>query len=414
MYIVNSNDNQPKEMYLNRDAEQTLRQLSQWYPIVAVTGPRQSGKTTLVRHLMADKAYITLEELDQREFAGTDPRGFLSQYPDGAIFDEIHHVPTLLSYLQTMVDNDRRKGLFILTGSQQFGLRDHLAQTLAGRVGLLELLPLSLSELFRRNEPVTLAEQLWLGGYPRIRIEGIPPAIWLSDYINTYLERDVRRLLNVRNLGSFQRFLRMCAARTGQLLNLSALAADCGITHNTAKEWVSVLEASYIIYLLQPYHQNLGKRLVKTPKLYFLDTALAAWLVNVKSPEELALGNLRGPLFESLVVGEILKWRLNRRQNKDIYFWRDSNGHEIDLLIEEDGSLLPIECKAGQTVATDWFGGIEKFLDITGSDQAWLIYGGDQKQQRKRVSVIGWQGLAAAMDLPNGSPAGQAVGTGKM
>ena len=214
---------------------------------------------------MTEKTYTTLEDLDRREFALTDPRGFLGQYPDGAILDEIHHAPLLLSYLQTLVDRGSRKGLFVLTGSQQFGLRDHLAQTLAGRVGLLELLPLSMTELSAANEPITLAEQLWLGGYPRIRIEGIPPTIWLSDYVKTYLERDVRRLLNVRNLTSFQRFLRMCAARTGQLLNLSALAADCGITHSTAREWISVLEASYIIYLLQPYHQNFGKRLVKTP-----------------------------------------------------------------------------------------------------------------------------------------------------
>lgn len=401
-------------MYVKRDAEQTLHQLSNWYPIVAVTGPRQSGKTTLVRHLMADKPYVNLEDLDQREFAGTDPRGFLDQYPNGAILDEIHRVPTLLSYLQSLVDNDGRKGLFILTGSQQFGLRDHLAQTLAGRVGLLELLPLSLSELSYRTKPVTLAEQLWLGGYPRIRIEDIPPTVWLSDYVNTYLERDVRRLINVRNLTSFQRFLRMCAARTGQLLNLSALAADCGITHNTAKEWVSVLEASYIIYLLQPYHRNFGKRLVKTPKLYFLDTALAAWLVNIKSPEELSLGNLRGPLFENLVVSEILKWRLNRRQNKDIYFWRDSNGQEIDLIIEDGGGLLAVECKAGQTIAADWFAGIEKFLDIAGSNQAWLIYGGEHNQQRKRVSVVGWQGLAAALDSGSGSPESKTVETDKM
>ncbi len=386
------------EMYLNRDAEQTLRQLSQWYPIVAVTGPRQSGKTTLVRHLMADKAYITLEELDQREFAGTDPRGFLSQYPDGAIFDEIHHVPTLLSYLQTMVDNDRRKGLFILTGSQQFGLRDHLAQTLAGRVGLLELLPLSLSELFRRNEPVTLAEQLWLGGYPRIRIEGIPPAIWLSDYINTYLERDVRRLLNVRNLGSFQRFLRMCAARTGQLLNLSALAADCGITHNTAKAWLSVLEASYLVALLPPYHRNLGKRLTKTPKLYFLDTGFAAWLAGVREARELVLGNLRGPLFETLVVAEFMKFKRNHLRPEELYFWRDSAGHEIDLLVEGGGRLLAVECKAGQTVAQDWFTALDRFDALAGPTQGMVIMGGDQGQPRSPFPAISWRELGDAME----------------
>lgn len=392
-------------MYKTRDAEEIFRQLGQWYPIVAVTGPRQSGKTTLVRHVAATKPYVTLEDPDQRLFASSDPRGFLGQYPDGAILDEIHHVPSLLSYLQTLVDNDPRKGLFILTGSQQFGLRDHLAQTLAGRVGLLELLPLSLDELQQNAEMAnSLAEQLWRGGYPRIRIEGIPPTIWLSDYVSTYLQRDVRQLINVRNLSTFQRFLHMCAARTGQLLNLSALAADCGITHNTAREWLSVLEASYIIFLLQPYHQNFGKRLVKAPKLYFYDTALAAWLGNIRNPDELAMGNLRGPLFENLIISELLKWRLNRRLDRNIYFWRDSNGQEIDLLLEENGRLLPVECKAGQTIAGDWFNGIEKFLDITGNSEAWLVYGGEQKQQRQRVSVMGWQGLSAALASHSATP----------
>lgn len=381
-------------MYSPRDAESILRELATWYPIVAITGPRQSGKTTLARHVLAGKPYVNLEELDQREYAVADARGFLAQFPEGAILDEVQHVPALFSYLQALVDADSRRGRFVLTGSQQFGLRDGIAQSLADRVGLLELLPFALNELPRTAQASSLAEELWRGFYPRIHSEGIPPPVWLSDYTNTYLERDVRRLINVRDLSAFQRFLRMCAARTGQLLNLSALAADCGITHNTAREWLSVLEASYIVYLLRPYHRNFGKRLVKTPKLYFLDTGLATWLANIKRPDEVALGNLRGPLFETLVVGEILKWRLNRRLDKEIYFWRDSNGYEIDVVIEQGETLLPIECKAGETIAGDWFPPLERFLDTSGQTAAWLVHGGDAaRQQRKRCTAISWREL---------------------
>jgi predicted AAA+ superfamily ATPase len=383
-------------IYSPRQAEATLRELLAWYPVVAITGPRQSGKTTLARHLLAEKPYVNLESPDQREYASGDPRGFLCQFPHGAILDEIQNVPALFSYLQAVVDEGMQPGSFVLTGSQQFGLRDGIAQSLAGRVGLLELLPFSLSELAIGD--LSLNALLCRGACPRIVAAGIPSRLWLADYLSTYLERDVRRLLNVRDLSSFQRFLRMCAGRSGQLLNLSALAADCGISHNTAREWLSVLEASYIVRLLPPYHRNFGKRLVKTPKLYFLDTGLAAWLMSIASPDDLAVSMFRGPLFETLVVTEILKARLNRRKEGNLYFWRDSNGHEIDLLIEAGGKLVPVECKAGETIAADWFRPLERFRQSAGLEESWIVYGGDAGQTRAQCTVVGWRSLPQLTD----------------
>lgn len=384
------------KLYSPRQAESTLRELLAWYPVVAITGPRQSGKTTLARRVVSDKPYVNLEALDQREYASSDPRGFLGQFADGAVLDEIQNVPSLFSYLQTVVDEGVRPGSFVLTGSQQFGLRDGIAQSLAGRVGLVELLPFSLAEVPAGE--ASLNAVLCRGNYPRIVADGVPPKLWLADYIGTYLERDVRRLLNVRDLSSFQRFLRTCAGRSGQLLNLSALAADCGITHNTAREWLSVLEASYIVRLLQPYHRNFGKRLVKTPKLYFLDTGLAAWLLSVSTPEEMSVSTFRGPLFETLVVTEILKARLNRRREGGLYFWRDSNGHEIDLLVEAGGKLFPLECKAGETVAADWFSPLERFRQSAALGQSWIVYGGDAGQTRGQCTVVGWRSLPQLAD----------------
>jgi len=378
-------------VYHPRLAQETMAELLAWYPVLAITGPRQSGKTTLARHCRGNLPYVNLEALDTRAHASEDPRGFLSQFPDGAILDEIQHVPGLFSYLQVLVDADPRPGRFILTGSQQFGLRDGIAQSLAGRVGLLELLPFSLAETPGASQP--LNETLVRGGFPRIVADGIPSRLWLADYINTYIERDVRRLLNVRDLSAFQRFLKLCAGRSGQLLNLSALAADTGITHNTAKEWISVLEASYIVFLLPPYHRNFGKRLVKTPKLYFLDTGLAAWLLGATRADELAASMFRGALFENWVLTELLKAHLNLRQQANLYFWRDSNGHEIDFLVESGEYLLPIECKSGETIASDWFAPIERFLDQSSQSAAWLVHGGEAVQNRRRCEVFGWREL---------------------
>lgn len=379
-----------------RDATHSLRQLAGWYPIVALTGPRQAGKTTLARSLFADKPYVSLEDADARDLATTDPRRFLSQFPQGAVLDEVQRTPDLFSWLQTRVDTQPERGQFILTGSQQFGLTEKITQSLAGRAGFLHLLPFSLHEI--APQLTSLETLLWRGFYPPVHDRGIPPHVWFSDYLITYVERDVRQALNVRDLASFHRFVLLCAARTGQLLNLSALAADAGITHNTAKSWLSVLEASYLIALLHPWHRNLGKRLTKTPKLYFLDTGLAAWLAGVRDAHELIAGNLRGPLFETLVVSECLKYKRNHLCPEELYFWRDSTGHEIDLIVERGTQVTAIECKSGQTIASDWFDGLRRFSALCPGTRSFLIHGGTQNQERTEGKAIAWHNLP--QDLP--------------
>lgn len=383
-----------------RIAAATLQKLAAWYPAVALTGPRQAGKTTLAKAVFPDKAYVSLEDPDQREFATSDPRGFLGQFPDGAVLDEVQRTPALFSYLQTRMDDDGRMGLFVLTGSQQFGLNQHIAQSLAGRVGYLHLLPFAYSELQENLASTDLETMLLRGFYPPLFERGVPPHVWYADYVATYIERDLRQMIHVRDLAAFQRFLRMCAARTGQMLNLSALAADCGITHNTAKSWISILEASYLVILLQPWHRNLGKRLVKTPKLYFLDTGLAAWLAGLRQTNDLALGSLRGPLFESWVIGEFVKHRRNHALPNELYYWRDSSGNEIDLLVESGpDSVFPLECKAGQTIATDWFKPLQSFRDAAGLSDAALIYGGATNQPRSQTPVFGWRSIESLLRL---------------
>lgn len=380
-------------MLIRRHAEATLLQLARAYPIVAVTGPRQSGKTTLVRKAFPNKPYVSLEDLDEGQFATDDPRGFLSRYPDGAILDEVQRCPGLFSYLQTRLDQARKKGLFVLTGSQQFNLLSGITQSLAGRVALIPLLPFALSELQAANvAPKALAELLFRGLYPPIYDGPQQAGIWYGNYVRTYIERDVRQIIEVRDLSAFQRFVRMCAGRTGQLTNLSALASDCGVTHNTAKAWLSVLEASYIVHLLQPHHRNFDKRLVKTPKLYFCDTGLACWLLGIRTPAELASHTQRGALFETWAVGELLKARYNRGQESNLYFWRDRSGNEVDVLIEQGKKLAPVEIKSGQTVASDYFRGLERWQAMAKekSGKAWLLYGGDKAQTRLGYNVVPW------------------------
>jgi hypothetical protein len=380
-------------MLIPRHAEATLLHLARGYPVVAVTGPRQSGKTTLVRKAFPDKPYVSLEDLDERQFATDDPRGFLGRYPDGAILDEVQRCPELFSYLQTRLDQARKKGLFVLTGSQQFNLLSGITQSLAGRVALIPLLPFALSELqAAKMAPKTLSELLFRGLYPPIYDGSQQPGIWYGNYMRTYIERDVRQVIKVRDLSAFQRFVRMCAGRTGQLTNLSALASDCGVTHNTAKAWLSVLEASYIVHLLQPHHRNFDKRLVKTPKLYFCDTGLACWLLGIRAPAQLDSHAQRGALFETWAVGELLKARYNRGLESNLYFWRDRSGNEVDVLIDEGDKLAPVEIKAGQTISGDYFRGLERWQAMAKkiSGKPWLLYGGDKAQTRLGYSVVPW------------------------
>lgn len=378
---------------IHRSLSTTIGRLAKGFPVIVLTGPRQSGKTTLVRAIFPDKPYLSLENPDLRLFANEDPRGLLGRYPDGAIFDEVQRAPELLSYIQGIVDEQRTPGRYILTGSQNFALSRQVSQSLAGRAGIAQLLPLSGRELKAAGLLSSDLDQ-WLfnGGYPVLYNTTVTTTDWFASYVATYLERDVRDLTSVRDLTTFQRFLRLCAARTGQLLNLSSLAIDCGIAQSTATAWLSILEASYIVFRLTPHFANFGKRLVKTPKLYFHDTGLAAFLLGIQTPEQLATHGARGALFETLIVSEYLRQRWNRGEVSNLYFWRDSSGIEVDLLLDEAGTLCPVEIKSGQTVAGDMFKALKKWQTISGSTaEPCLIFGGDGAYVRNGVRVSGWR-----------------------
>ena len=382
-----------------RTAENALRKLATGYPVLAITGPRQSGKTTLARVMFDALPYVSLENPAQRQFAQDDPQGFLNRYADGAVIDEVQRCPDLFAWLQGIVDQQPRPGRFVLTGSQQFGLLSGITQSLAGRVALLSLLPFTSRELLQADQlPNALDDALFTGSYPPIFDRKLDPGIWYGNYVQTYLERDVRQLINVRDLVQFQRFLRLCAGRTGQLLNLSSLGEEAGLSHNTAREWVSVLEASYILHRLLPHHRNFNKRLVKTPKLYFIDTGLACWLLGIESAAQVATHPLRGALFETWVVAEYLKRRLNTARPSNLSFWRDRSGHEIDLLIEQGGMLQPVEIKSGATVRTEALSGLFKWQKISGQAEPRprLVYGGNETQHRSEADVVAWRSLDAS------------------
>jgi predicted AAA+ superfamily ATPase len=385
---------------ITRDSEQSIRTLLRGFPIVTLTGPRQSGKTTLAKIIFANRPYASLEDPDIRQTATDDPRSFLERFPDGAVLDEVQRCPDLLSYLQTIVDGDRRMGLFILTGSQQFGLMSGISQSLAGRTAFIELLPFSVSELSRAGKlPASTDSMLVSGCYPPLYDREVPPSAWFGAYVTAYIERDVRQLLKIQELETFQRFVRLCAGRSGQLLNLSSLATDCGITHNTAKAWISVLEASYLVFLLRPHHANFNKRLVKMPKLYFYDTGLVSWLLGIRTPEQMMTHPLRGSIYETFVIAELVKSRLNRGERPNLYFWRDSNGNEVDVISEQGTALMPIEIKSGKTVTRDSFAGLDKWRALAGDDaiEPTLIYGGNDEYSRNGVKVVGWEKCGAVL-----------------
>lgn len=385
---------------LPRSITPTLHRLAAAFPVLALTGPRQSGKTTLARALFADKPYVSLEDPAERAFASEDPRGFLARFSQGAVFDEAQRWPDLFSHLQGMVDADRRPGRFVLTGSQQFGLLAGVTQSLAGRVGMTRLLPLAATEIPAVAQGQWTLDALMLqGGYPVLHTQRVGPADWFASYIATYVERDVRQVLNIQSLPTFQRFLRLCAGRTGQLLNVSALASEAGITANTAKSWLAVLESSDLIHLLPPYFRNFGKRLVKMPKLYFLDTGLASWLLGIRSEEVLALHPLRGALFENWVVSEFIKDRYHRGLPADLYFWRDNNGLEADLIFEQGNGLQMVEIKSGQTITSDTVRAGQRATGMAESEALapWLIYGGDGSYERSGVKIFGWRDMGVAL-----------------
>ncbi len=374
---------------IKRNAEKTLIELAKGYPIVAITGPRQSGKTTLVKKVFSKKPYISLEDPDKLELIQNDPRGVLSRYPEGLIIDEAQNAPKLFSYLQTIVDEKQKNGFFILTGSRQFDLTAGITQSLAGRVAFIHLLPFAIDELKIKKE---LSKILYHGLYPPLYRRAVKPEQWYGNYVLTYLERDLRKILNIKEINTFQRFLKMCAARTGQLVNFSSIANDCGINHNTVHSWISVLESSFIIFLLQPYYKNFGKRLVKTPKLYFYDPGLAAWLLNIRDAEHLFIHPLKGSLFESLIISEMMKHYYNAGERTHLYFWRDNIGDEIDIIIEKGNKCIPVELKSGSTLHSDFFQGLNKWSTITKMNQSsFLIYGGNDTIKQKNITILSWK-----------------------
>ncbi len=405
---------------IRRTLQDQLERLATQHPVVTVTGPRQSGKTTLAKAAFPHHAYVSLEAPSERALAHEDPLAFFDRFAGaGAILDEIQRAPGLTSHLQVIVDEDPTPGRFILTGSQSLTLLDGVSQSLAGRTALLELLPLELAEIQRfPRPPHDLDTILWQGGYPRIHDRQLPANEWLSDYTATYLERDVRSLLRVGDLDAFHTFLRLCAGHTGQLLNLASLASDCGITQPTARSWISVLQASFIVFRLPPFHANLGKRLSRHPKLYFHDTGLAANLIGIGDPRQLATHPLRGALFENWVISEIVKMHRHRAQRAELSFYRERDRHEIDLLIDHGGRITAIEAKAGRTPSSEYFKAFPHFAELVAArgdgrwqiDQAAVVYGGQESQRRSAGELIGWAALPDLDRLLEGNaPAGRSV-----
>jgi hypothetical protein len=369
---------------IDRIIEPVLRDLASRYPVVTVTGPRQSGKTTLCRKVFPDMAYANLEIPDVREYAATDPRGFLAGYPEHVIIDEIQRVPQIVSYIQGIVDERKKPGQFILTGSQQFEIMNTISQSLAGRTALLKLLPFSISEIRENTPPESIDRLLLTGFYPRLYDQKLNPTQALGDYYETYVERDVRRLASIRDLSLFQKFIRLCAGRIGQIVNLQSLANDTGISHTTAHTWINLLEAGYILFLLKPWYRNISRRLIKSPKIYFYDVGLASYLLGMENERHVSRDPLRGSLFENLVLMEVLKYRFNRGRKNGVTFYRDSRGNEVDLILESGRDAFPLEIKAGATISGDFFKGLEHFSHLTGELPygGGLVYGGRETQQR--------------------------------
>ena len=374
---------------IEREITPCLLKLFEQYPFVTVTGPRQSGKTTLCRAAFPHLKYVNLEAPNQREFAVSDPEGFLSLLGDGAILDEIQRVPELLSYLQVLADEAGQNGLFVLTGSEQFRLSDAISQSLAGRTALLRLLPFSLAERRQTGASDRVDDILYSGCYPRIHDQKLEPCQALGDYFETYVERDVRRIGEIRNLSSFRRFVRLCSGRVGQLANLSALGADAGVSHTTARHWLTVLEASYVVFQLPPFSANIRKRLVKSPKLYFYDVGLASHLIGIENAGQMSTHPLRGPLFENAVVVEALKHRFNWGRRANLSFFRDIRGLECDLLYEDGNDIGAIEIKSGATIASDYFDALNRIAKVLPQISAKaVVYGGLDRQCRRDGEVV--------------------------
>jgi predicted AAA+ superfamily ATPase len=391
-----------------RQAQKTLRRLAKGFPLVCITGPRQAGKTTLAKAAFPRKPYLSLEDPDIALLARSDPRGLLANYPRGLVLDEAQYAPELFVYLKTLIDANPVPGKYIVTGSQQFNLLGTITESLAGRAAFLNLLPFTISELQSAallpsalpSDPYSL---LLKGFYPPLYDRQVTPHDWYTAYITSYLERDIRSVINVKDLGAFQVFLKMCAARNGTLLNLSALALDCGISHNTAKSWVSILETSGVVFLLRPYYRNFGKRLVKSPKLYFTDSGLVCRILGINSRKNLFVHPDRGSLFESFIVSDILKARFNRGVSPDLYFWRDKSGVEVDLIIEEGSRLKSIEIKSAATFQPDFTAGLLRWRQWSGTapEDCFVIYGGETAARYRDMRIVDWRHTEEVVSLTN-------------
>ncbi len=378
---------------IKREVESELIKLSKQFKAVAVVGPRQSGKTTLTRYVFDRKLYVNLENPDSRRFALNDPRGFLSQYSSGAVIDEVQRAPELFSYVQQLLDESSDKGRFIFTGSNNFLLQENISQSLAGRIAYKYLLPFTFTEL-SVDKNVNLSDQILKGSYPPVFDQNIDFDKWYPNYIRTYIERDVRQIKNISDLNAFEKFLRLCAGRSGQLLNMSNLALETGVDSKTIAVWLSILESSFIVFRLYPYYKNFNKRIVKMPKLYFYDTGLICSLMSITSRSQLNLHPLYGGIFENMVVSEFKKHILNRAKNENIFFWRNNTGHEVDIIIETSDGLLPVEIKSGKTITNEFFNGINYWRKLTGTQSGAVVFGGDDSQSYSDSrKAITWRDL---------------------
>ncbi len=381
-----------------RQLASTLSKMHKFFPVMTVTGPRQSGKTTLVRSCYPDYKYVNLEDLKFRQMAKDDPDNLISKTQNRMIVDEIQHVPELLSTIQVVVDEDKINNRFILTGSNQFEYMKNITQSLAGRTGILKLLPATIEEL-QYSKIMPADKMTYQGFYPALYQTDFSPSMYYQSYISTYLERDIRQLVNIRDITTFNKFLALCAGRTGQILNMNSLALDAGISHTTIQNWISILEASFIIYRLQPYYKNFNKRVIKAPKLYFYDTGIVCQLLGIISEQQLELHPLRGEIFETMVVSEFMKQYYNRGLQPNLYYWRDQQGYEIDLIAETALQSIPIEIKSSYTYRSDFIKNIRYFNKIQGKESdAYLILNGNIDERINAVNVTSFRKIKETVD----------------
>jgi uncharacterized protein len=382
-----------------RDIETELKELAKQYPIVTVIGPRQSGKTTVVKHAFPKKLYANLEFPDIREMAISDPRGFLEQFPDGAILDEIQRAPQLLSYIQPLVDNRDEKGLFILTGSHQVELQETVSQSLAGRTALLTLLPMTLLELKGAGFDLSINEWLLKGGYPRIYKDGLDPTKAYRNYFQTYVERDLRQLIQVKDLMQFERFIQILAGRIGQIVNMEEVGGEVGISSHTVKQWISILEASFIVFRLPPYFENFGKRTIKSPKIYFNDVGLASYLLGIQNETQITRDPLRGNLFENAIILELKKHRLNLGLGPSLFYYRDVQKNEVDVLFKKGHELIPIEIKSSKTYHSEFTKNLQFFQSIAKerTKEAFLVYAGEAEQKVHSTRILNFKNSTKAI-----------------